>query len=75
MDEHGATQSSFDEKDRIGVSHFKNIFKAPPRAFIAEVIRVTQFFPMFMEEEDILSFREYKKRKKWSRRTSDNKTL
>ena len=51
MDEHGATQSSFDEKDRIRVSHFKNLFKAPTQDSLAEVIRVAQMFPRFVEEE------------------------
>ena len=35
-----------------GVIHFKNLFKAPNQASIAEVIRVAQLFPRFVEEED-----------------------
>ena len=58
MDEHDATQSSFNEKARIGVAHFKNLFKAPPWASIVEVIRVAQLFPRFVEEEDNLSLME-----------------
>ena len=49
MDEHGATQTSFDEKARIGVAHFKNFFKAPSQDSIFEVIRVAQLFPRFFE--------------------------
>ena len=36
----------------MGVSHFKNLFKAPLEATIAEVIQVAQVFPRFMDEDD-----------------------
>lgn len=42
----------FDEKARIGVEHFQNLFKAPPQATIAKVISIAQLFPRFVEEED-----------------------
>ena len=58
MDEHGATQSSFDEKDKIGVAHFENLFKASPQASIVEFIRVAQLVPKFVEEEYNLSLME-----------------
>ena len=34
------------------VEHFKNLFKAPVHASIADVIRLAQIFPRFVEEED-----------------------
>ena len=46
---------NFDGMASSGVEHFKNIFKAPVRASIAEVNRIAQLFPSFVEEEDNLS--------------------
>ena len=51
LDEQGEAHSSFEGKAKIGVEHFKNLFKAPNQASIAEVIRVAQLFPRFVEEE------------------------
>jgi len=42
---------SFDDLASLGVNYFKNLFKAPEEVSIVEVIRVTQFFPRFIEEE------------------------
>ena len=58
MDEHGVAQNNFDEKDRFGVAHFKNLFRAPPHTTIAEVIVVAQMFPRIVAEEDNLSLIE-----------------
>ena len=43
---------SFEDLATEGVNYFKHLFKAPGEATIAEVIRVAQVFPWFIEEED-----------------------
>ena len=43
---------SFEDLATKGVNYFKHLFKAPVEATIAEVIRVAQVFPRFIEEED-----------------------
>jgi len=50
-DEEGVTHHTFEDKARCGVNHFQNLFKAPAQASIAEVIRVAQLFPRFVEED------------------------
>ena len=50
-DEEGVIHHIFEDKARCGVNHFQNLFKAPAQASIAEVIRVAQLFPRFVEEE------------------------
>eukprot|EP00253_Pinus_taeda_P019452 PITA_19452 len=47
----GDKARSFEELASLGNSYFKNLFKQPEEATIAEVIRATQFFPRFIEEE------------------------
>jgi len=49
-DEEGITHYNFEDKARCGVSHFQNLFRAPQQANIAEVIRVAQMFPRFVDE-------------------------
>lgn len=50
-DDAGLEHSSFEDKARCGVAHFENLFKAPNHASIAEVIRMAQMFPRFVDEE------------------------
>ena len=50
-DDAGLEHTSFEDKARCGVAHFENLFKAPNHASIAEVIRMAQMFPRFVDEE------------------------
>ena len=58
LDSHCVAQTNFDEKARLGVSHFKNLFKDPPQVNIVEVIRVAQLFPSFVDAEHKLMLME-----------------
>lgn len=49
--ENGEQESSFEDLASLGICHFKALFKAPTKVSIAEVIRVAQFFPSFVDEE------------------------
>jgi len=51
LDENGVSHTNFEEKARCGVDHFQNLFRAPNQANIAEVIRLAQKFPRFVDEE------------------------
>ena len=44
------THLTFEDKARCGVNHFQNLFRAPEQASIAEVIRVAQLFPRFVDD-------------------------
>ena len=64
LDEHGHTHTTFEGMAKTGVEHFKNLFKAPSQASIAEVTRISQLFPRFVEEEDNRSiWRKLQKKK------------
>lgn len=42
----------------MGITHFQNLFKAPREPSIAEILRVAQFFPSFIngdKNEDLLA--------------------
>ena len=47
----GDQAHSFEDLASLGVNFFKNLYKATEEISIAEVIRVAQFFPRFIEEE------------------------
>ena len=47
----GDMASSFEDLASLGITYFKDLFKAPAEASIAEVIRVAQLFPRYIEEE------------------------
>eukprot|EP01018_Ginkgo_biloba_P022058 Gb_03022 [translate_table: standard] len=47
--------TNFEDLARAGVSHFGKIFKAEERVSIAEVVRLTSFFPSFVNEAENLS--------------------
>ena len=36
----------------MGVQHFEDLFRERPRANIAKVVHIAQFFPRFVEPED-----------------------
>ena len=46
------THATFDGMARLGVEHFKNLFKEHAQMSIAEVIRTAQLFLRFVEEDD-----------------------
>jgi len=48
----GRVENSFEGMASIGVSHFKNLFKASNQASIEEVVRLAQLFPGFVNEEE-----------------------
>lgn len=50
-DEEGVSHFNFEDKARCGVTHFQNLFRAPQQANIAEVIRVAQMFPRFVDDD------------------------
>ena len=57
-DDRGRRQGSFEELAGTGVEHFQNLFKAPTRAQIAEIMRIAQVFPRFVGKEENLSLME-----------------
>jgi hypothetical protein len=57
-DQHGVVESTFEGMARIKVSHFQNLFRADNQATIAEVVRMAQLFPRFVEEDDNRSLME-----------------
>jgi len=50
-DDVGDTHFSFEDKARCGVEYFQKLFRAPEQANIADVIRLAQKFPRFVDEE------------------------
>eukprot|EP01018_Ginkgo_biloba_P028285 Gb_00400 [translate_table: standard] len=50
--EEGETVRSFPDLAPMGVNHFKSIYKELERANIAEILKLTSFFPSFLSEED-----------------------
>ena len=48
----GEVATSFQDLSTLGTTYFKYFFKAPAEVSIAEVIRVAQLFPRFVEDED-----------------------
>jgi len=48
----GEMETYFYGMARVGVTHFQSLFKATNQVSIAEVVRLAQFFPRFVEMED-----------------------
>jgi hypothetical protein len=48
----GRRLSSFEDLAQMGCNHFKDLFKAPPRINIQDIIQTALYFPKFVEEED-----------------------
>eukprot|EP00253_Pinus_taeda_P015506 PITA_15506 len=51
-DQNGREASSFEDLSRMGKAHFQNLFTAQGGITLAEIIRTTQCFPRFVEEEE-----------------------
>lgn len=52
--EQGHTVHTLPNLAALALSHFKQFYKAPPNATLAEVMRTSQLFPRFIEQEDAL---------------------
>eukprot|EP01018_Ginkgo_biloba_P004985 Gb_28741 [translate_table: standard] len=51
----GTIASGFDKLSQLGVDHLKGLYKEENKTTIAEVIKMTSFFPSFVGEEDNVS--------------------
>eukprot|EP01018_Ginkgo_biloba_P032904 Gb_28853 [translate_table: standard] len=54
----GSDACKFEDVAKARVKHFSSLFKDEERVSIAEAIRMTQFYPRFVNEEDNLSVME-----------------
>jgi len=50
--EDGSIATSFKEIADMGVAHFKGLYKEPKRVNIAEILKITSYFPSFVGEEE-----------------------
>eukprot|EP00253_Pinus_taeda_P014091 PITA_14091 len=48
----GGLADSFNKLSHLGTSHFRNLYKCPPDANLADIINVAGHFPRFVNEED-----------------------
>lgn len=46
--------NSFQHLASLGTFHFKQLYKTPPIASLVEIVRVAQFFPWFVDMEDVV---------------------
>jgi hypothetical protein len=51
-DQYGNLETSFEGMSLLGKNYFQNLFKVDNQATIEEVVKVAQFFPRFVEEEE-----------------------
>eukprot|EP01018_Ginkgo_biloba_P002192 Gb_33330 [translate_table: standard] len=51
----GTVATGFDELSQLGVDHFKVLYKEENKTTIAEVVKMSSFFPSFVGEEDNVS--------------------
>jgi hypothetical protein len=51
-DQSGRLQTSFEDMERLGSSHFKSQYSADSRVSIDVVIQMALLFPRFVEEEE-----------------------
>eukprot|EP00253_Pinus_taeda_P007836 PITA_07836 len=51
-DQNGREASSFEDLSRMGKAHFQNLFTSQGGITLAEVIRIAQCFPRFIEEDE-----------------------
>ena len=58
IDDQGVSHDTFEGMDNTRVEQFKSLYKEPAQESIAEVIRVVELFPRFVEEEDNLALME-----------------
>jgi hypothetical protein len=52
----GQTVNSFEGLSTLGISHFKDLFKAQEGSSIAEIVNVARLFPRFVEEDERFVF-------------------
>jgi hypothetical protein len=52
-DQRGEEVTNFNELADLGTNHFKALFKAQEETSIAEIIKVAQLFPRFVEEDEV----------------------
>ena len=57
-DQDGTHKHTFEGMPRIGKKYFQELYKAENKATIEEVIRMTQYFPSFANEEDNIMLME-----------------
>jgi hypothetical protein len=50
--EDGTNDATFKYIDHLGVTHFEDIYKEGDKTNIPKVVKMTSFFPRFMEDED-----------------------
>jgi hypothetical protein len=48
----GQLVNTFDGLSSLGISHFKDLFKAQAGSSIAEIVKAVRFFPRFVEDEE-----------------------
>ena len=51
-DPKGRTLSTFPELAKLGKNHFKTLYKADQRANIAKIIKLTLYYPSFVNEQN-----------------------
>lgn len=72
--EQGELVNTFPRLAVMATSHFRNIYKTPPNATLAEIMRTAQLFPRFVDQEEALelekevSVGEMESSLKWFRR-------
>jgi hypothetical protein len=49
----GDMADSFNKIARLGISHFRELYKCPPEANLPDIFQVASHFPRFAEEEDV----------------------
>ena len=53
-DEEGREANYFENLSQMGISHFKKLFPRQAATSLAEVIRTTQSFPCYVDDEDVV---------------------
>jgi hypothetical protein len=48
----GQPINSFEGLSQLGKEHFQNLFKYQKRPSIVEILRISEFFPNFVDEEE-----------------------
>lgn len=52
LNENGNPKNTFPQLSSLASYHFKKIYRAPNNATLAEIIRVAQLFPHFVDQEE-----------------------
>jgi hypothetical protein len=53
QNQRGEEITKYNELADLGINHFKTLFKAQEETSIAEIIKVSQLFPIFVEEDAV----------------------